>query len=235
MKQTKQSKKLAKRYKDLRMDYDINRTFTQQELANELGFTKTQISDLERGKKGITINLLKKYSSFFQVTTEYLLGLSDNKHYNTYNIGSVLGLSDNAIKKLNYYHTNNNEKEFNYMQLINFLIENINSDELERIDRYLFAKPTYFLIRDEIKDDYKNEHYVAICSELGEYEFHLKDMQKLLFLDMQELLSSLQNKANEFERDREVKFIDTKDLNRLVKVKGESKNGKHSTKKKQGR
>ena len=37
MKQSKESKKLAKIYKDLRLDYDANRTITQQELANELG------------------------------------------------------------------------------------------------------------------------------------------------------------------------------------------------------
>ena len=56
---------MAKLYKDLRVDYDVNRTFTQQELADALGIKKTQISDLERGKKGITINELKKYSQFF--------------------------------------------------------------------------------------------------------------------------------------------------------------------------
>ena len=178
MKQSKEIKKLAKLYKDLRLDYDPNRTFTQQELANELGIQKTQISDLERGKKGMTINELKKYSKFFNVTTEYLLGLSDNKYHKTFNIGAYLGLSDKAIENLRYYHTSEVSKMFNYMQLINFLIENIKSDELERIDRYLFAKPTSFLIRDEAKDDYyRNTNYVAICSEVGDYEFHLKDIK----------------------------------------------------------
>ena len=230
MRQNKESKKLAKLYKDLRVDYDVNRTFTQQELADALGIKKTQISDLERGKKGITINELKKYSQFFNVTTEYLLGMSNNKYHTTYNIGNVLGLSDKAIEKLHHYHTKEFFKDFNYMELINFLIENTNSDELERIDRYLFAKPKSFLLRDEVNNNYaRNLNYVAICSEIGDYEFNLKDMQNLLLLDMQNLLSDLKNTGHKFKRKRET-FIETKELNEQInKIIGESENGEHST------
>lgn len=224
-------KQLGKRYLELRESIKTSnfKTYTQDKLAKDLGITKTQISDLERGEKYISITELVSYAEYFNVTMEYLLGSSNNKYHKTYNIGATLGLSDKAIQTLHSYSIKNKSSDFNYMQLINFLIENISSDELERIDRYLFAKPTSFLIRDEIKNDYKNSNYVAVCSEIGDYEFNLKDMQNLLFLDIQNLLSELQNKAYKLKRHR-VKFIETKELNESVsKIIGESENGEHSS------
>ena len=230
MKQSKESKKLAKIYKDLRLDYDANRTITQQELANELGIQKTQISDLERGKKGITINELKKYSKFFNVTTEYLLGLSDNKHHYTFNIGATLGLSDKAIQRLHYYHTDEFRKDYNYMQVINFLIENLDSPKMERIDRFLFAKPTHFMIKDWDNDKHVNNKYLSICSGLGDYQFTLDEVNSILDLDIEKLLSELKEKAKDFKRKRIVKEIDTTELNEWAsKIIGESENGEHSS------
>ena len=70
---------------------------------------------------------------------------------------------------------------------------------------------------------------MAICSEIGDYEFNLKDMQNLLSLDMQNLLSDLKNKGHKFKRKRET-FIETKELNEQInKIIGESENGEHST------
>lgn len=230
MKQNKESKKLAKLYKDLRVDYDVNRTFTQQELADALGIKKTQISDLERGKKGITINELKKYSKFFNVTTEYLLGLSDNKHHYTFNIGATLGLSDKAIQRLHYYHTDEFRKDYNYMQVINFLIENLDSPKMERIDRFLFAKPTHFMIKDWDNDEHVNNKYLSICSGLGDYQFTLDEVNSILDLDIEKLLSELKEKAKDFKRKRIVKEIDTTELNEWASKKiGESENGEHSS------
>ena len=230
MRQNKESKKLAKLYKDLRVDYDVNRTFTQQELADALGIKKTQISDLERGKKGITINELKKYSKFFNVTTEYLLGLSDNKHHYTFNIGATLGLSDKAIQRLHYYHTDEFRKDYNYMQVINFLIENLDSPKMERIDRFLFAKPTIFMIKDWDNDEHVNNKYLSICSGLGDYQFTLDEVNSILDLDIEKLLSELKEKAKDFKRKRIVKEIDTTELNEWASKKiGESENGEHSS------
>ena len=230
MKQNKESKKLAKLYKDLRVDYDVNKTFTQQELADALGIKKTQISDLERGKKGITINELKKYSKFFNVTTEYLLGLSDNKHHYTFNIGATLGLSDKAIQRLHYYHTDEFRKDYNYMQVINFLIENLDSPKMERIDRFLFAKPTHFMIKDWDNDEHVNNKYLSICSGLGDYQFTLDEVNSILDLDIEKLLSELKEKAKDFKRKRIVKEIDTTELNEWASKKiGESENGEHSS------
>lgn len=217
MKSSLTKKQLGKRYRNLRESIEtINlKTCTQDSLAKDLGITKTQISNLETGKKYISITELISYAKYFNVTMEYLLGISNNKYYDTYNIGKTLGLSDKSIKNLHYYNTNNNQKDYNYIQVINFLIESINSNKLERIDRFLFTQPNSFLIRDENKNEYINSHYVTICNEFGDYEINVKDIQKFLFLDMQELLFNLQKEAVKIKRDKKIKYIETKDLNNI--------------------
>ena len=80
-------KQLGKRYLELRESIKTSnfKTYTQDKLAKDLGITKTQISDLERGEKYISITELVSYAEYFNVTMEYLLGLSNNKYYNTFN------------------------------------------------------------------------------------------------------------------------------------------------------
>lgn len=223
-------KQLGERYRKLRESIETNnlKIYTQDKLAKDLGITKTQISNLETGEKYISITELVSYAKFFNVTMEYLLGLSDNKYHNTYNIGTTLGLSDKAIERLHYYHTDNNKKDYNYMQVINFLIENLNSPKMERLDRFLFARPTHFLIKDWNKNEYKNAKYLSICSELGDYQFTLDEINSILHLDIEKLLFELKEKAKDFKRSRIVKTIDTKELNEWAnKRTKESENYKY--------
>lgn len=225
-------KQLGKRYLELRESIKTSnfKTYTQDKLAKDLGITKTQISDLERGEKYISITELVSYAEYFNVTMEYLLGLSNNKYYNTFNIGATLGLSDKAIQRLHYYHTDEFRKDYNYMQVINFLIENLDSPKMERIDRFLFAKPTHFMIKDWDKDEHVNNKYLSICSGLGDYQFTLDEVNSILDLDIEKLLSELKEKAKDFKRKRIVKEIDTTELNEWAsKIIGESENGEHST------
>lgn len=50
---------------------------SQETLASLLGITRTQISDMENGKAGTSLERLVALSEYFGVTTDYLLGLSD--------------------------------------------------------------------------------------------------------------------------------------------------------------
>ena len=90
-------KYLGNRYKQLREGLD---DCTQEKLAKELNITKTQISDLERAKRYPSMNELIQYHNKFNVTLEYLLGLSNNKEYTNQTIGKELGLSDKTIECL---------------------------------------------------------------------------------------------------------------------------------------
>lgn len=63
----------AFRVKKLRMQQKLN----QQELAEALGLTQTTISGIESGRRTTTIEKLILLAQFFNVSTDYLLGLKD--------------------------------------------------------------------------------------------------------------------------------------------------------------
>ena len=78
--------------------------------------------------------------------------------------------------------------------------------------------------------EYKNTKYLSVCSESGDYQFTLEEVNSILHLDIEKLLSELKEKAKNFKRDRSVKEVDTTELKELAsKITGESKNGEHST------
>ena len=51
----------------------------QQRLASELGITQQMLSKYERDVTFIKVDVLKKIAKYFNVTTDYLLGVSDVK------------------------------------------------------------------------------------------------------------------------------------------------------------
>lgn len=55
------------------------RGFIQEILAGELGITQQTLSRYEGDDTLIKVDILKKLSKYFNVTTDYLLGLSDIK------------------------------------------------------------------------------------------------------------------------------------------------------------
>ena len=63
----------AKRVKELRKQ----RRLSQTELGEVLGLTHKSISTIESGLRGPTIENLILLAKFFEVSTDYLLGLKD--------------------------------------------------------------------------------------------------------------------------------------------------------------
>lgn len=55
------------------------RGLIQERLAAELGITQQMLSKYERDVTLIKVDVLKKMSKYFNVTTDYLLGVSDVK------------------------------------------------------------------------------------------------------------------------------------------------------------
>ena len=61
------------RIKELREDNDL----TQQQIADKLGIAQRKYSYIETGKQQLTDELLVKLSKIYNVTTDYILRLSD--------------------------------------------------------------------------------------------------------------------------------------------------------------
>ena len=56
-----------------------NRGLIQEILASELGITQQMLSKCERDVLCIKVDVLKKIAEYFNVTTDYLLGISEVK------------------------------------------------------------------------------------------------------------------------------------------------------------
>lgn len=56
-----------------------NRVLIQEILASELGITQQMLSKYERDVLCIKVDVLKKIAEYFNVTTDYLLGISEVK------------------------------------------------------------------------------------------------------------------------------------------------------------
>lgn len=66
--------KYCKKLKDLREDNDL----TQKDLAEELGISQQYYSEYELGKREFPIRHLLKTAKFYGVSTDYILGLTNN-------------------------------------------------------------------------------------------------------------------------------------------------------------
>ena len=66
------------RIRDLREDCDL----TQREVAEFLGIQQTVYSRYERGFQTIPVEHLLKLADFYHVSTDYLLGRTNNKTVN---------------------------------------------------------------------------------------------------------------------------------------------------------
>ena len=62
-----------RRLRDLREDHDK----TQQEIAEVLGTSQTMYARYERGANELPLRHLIKLAEYYQVTADYLLGISD--------------------------------------------------------------------------------------------------------------------------------------------------------------
>ena len=63
-----------KRIRDLREDRDI----TQKEIAKKLNCSQQVYSNYELGQRDVPTDILIKLSNFYNVSADYILGLSDS-------------------------------------------------------------------------------------------------------------------------------------------------------------
>lgn len=72
----------VKRIRDLREDHDM----TQQQIADYLGTSQTMYARYERGANELPIRHLIALCKLYHVSSDYILGLSDQKNLTTQRI-----------------------------------------------------------------------------------------------------------------------------------------------------
>lgn len=64
------------RLRDIREDRDL----TQRQVADYLHIRQNTYSQYENGQRGLPIDTLIKLARYFDVSTDYILGLTDEPH-----------------------------------------------------------------------------------------------------------------------------------------------------------
>lgn len=115
---------------------------TQAEFAQFLGISRATVGFYENGERVPDALVLRQIAERCGVTTDYLVGLSDNKTNVDADIGNITGLSDLAIhvlkmakKEKNCYKTYNDCHKYYWSDALSILIESFEYNP--RLARYL--------------------------------------------------------------------------------------------------
>lgn len=95
-------------FKDRLVSLRKEKKLTQYELADKLGFSRGQISNYEQGSREPDQETLIKIVSFFDVSVDFMLGLTDIRKYDTIsrydnNIANCDKLPKEAIDEINNF------------------------------------------------------------------------------------------------------------------------------------
>lgn len=175
---------------------------SQRTQADNINIDVSSLSNYANGKQLPTAEILFKIAKYYNCSMDFLLGINNIRNIDCEEIAisKKLGLSEKSIEKLKKYHEDYFFKDFKYMQLINFLIENITYDDLKIFDRFLFSKDKNFEMWN--KEGCHQSKSISICSNLGKYKVKIQDIQKILLLDIQEIFINLKKLVNEDTRKR---------------------------------
>ena len=145
---------IGERIKILRTE----RNLTQAALAHALGIAKTTLAAYEQDKNEPSNETFIKIANYFNVSADYLLGLTDVKSAdaNIASIANYLGLTERSIVALHSYHDiaekHHNAHMVQKLRILNMLFEP-GCDLLEHITDYICFSATHFKnFNDESND-----------------------------------------------------------------------------------
>lgn len=144
---------------------------SRQTIADKIGCDVSLITKHYNGNKIVTIDSLKKYAEYFNVSTDYLLGLSDVISTNPAirDISQITGLNESTINFLAFNKSIENETTFNrpFIDFIEFFIAKVNrkcsfSFDIAQLreDTTLYAKFLEQLIKQS-----KEPHFIDTIDE----------------------------------------------------------------------
>lgn len=119
---------MFKRLKELRIESNL----LQKDIANILNISRNTYEKYEVGEKTITINHLNKLSNYYNVSLDYIIGISNKK--NSYN-----------FKKVNILDINKISKNIKYIRIY----FNLTQEQLAR--NIKTSKTTVSIIENEIR------------------------------------------------------------------------------------
>lgn len=125
----------------LRLLIDSSRQ-TRENIAKSVGMDTSTITKYYNGDRKLTVDAIKKFAVFFNVSADYLLGLSDAQtaDKDLQFVCDYTGLSDSNIKYLHHvmYLFNESYKKYNpeYFYFINFVLKHLAFNLFDSLNRY---------------------------------------------------------------------------------------------------
>ena len=105
----------------------VNKGLSQVELGNQVGLKQTTISQYENGKRTPENEALKNFASYFNVSIDYLLGVSDIRN-NDVNIEKQ-DLKRDLLTEINKFFSDKNikrdEKDRLYKELTKMYFDSL--------------------------------------------------------------------------------------------------------------
>lgn len=210
---------------------------SQIEVAKALNISRAALSYYESGERVPDINVLFSMAKYFNVSSDYLLGITDieKTDIDAKAIADKTGLSARSIEFLKYNKKScdllgkeYNEKEihnplYSYLELqtINLLIGGA-SGLLSKITDFLFVEFTHF-------SNYEDGEYYYPISDLElyderldisyseDYDFYSKAILFSLQYDLQSFRMEYLLKLNEFFRD-ENRELSVSEMHQKIKL-----------------
>lgn len=209
------------KYKDtMSTNFKALRDVSQDQLAEEMGLTKSRISQLERGNCTPSFAELVAYHDRFKVPYEYLFGESTSRHYENQTISKELGLSDDAIYKLKELNLERIKEEEslndngNSLRIVEASPKIKALHELIENDHLLYLIGSYLYSDYELPDIYKEptiseDEYTKSILEGSirvfdkntktTHLYHLEDMMTMILVQIQSDLRKLRELKKEGE------------------------------------
>lgn len=153
---------------------ELRGNHSQEEIAKAIGITPQSLGRYEKGERKPDIEVLKLIAKHFDVSADFLLGLSDNKTTDSdiNNACNVTGLREEAIKHLQYLTSDNDLG--NNCNILEAFILSIGSIDLHDIKNLLLLTEKQEIFEIEfIKKFCKRENLDVSDEKINEYGLHI--------------------------------------------------------------
>lgn len=174
---------LAERLIELRESNNL----TQQELADKLGITRQSLSLYERAERTINIDVLLEISRFFKVSTDYLLGISENKSTDEklQSVCKYLRLTEGAVNSLQNIRVLADEALDMTLKTRGFslLMQDVYWYYIDGIDLEIFCEENGSIIEIESSEN-KFKEYLQLKDKRDVNELHASN-------DLHEIINEL--------------------------------------------
>lgn len=95
-----ETKKLLKKQTERLNQLMEEKQISQIELSKKIGVASGSISNYSNGTRLISVDILPKLAKALGTSTDYLLGVSNVKHYSNNELNEMFGFNDNTIDNL---------------------------------------------------------------------------------------------------------------------------------------